>query len=128
MFGVLLPPSFKHAQHYAEPVNRRRNRQHLVTTRPTSAEKTPDEQDQTLVALPKLARWPRLRNTHLPEPTVGGLEVDPAGLGDQIGVKGLSVYSAFFAMEDLRCRVCGRASDTIDNAILHQRHARHYQA
>ena len=84
-----------------------------------SAEVTPDR------ALHELAKWLR---PHLPEPVVGGLDADPGGFTDQLGVKGLSVYSAFVDMEGLRCRVCSQASDTIDLAILHQRQRRHYRA
>ena len=81
------------------------------------------------MALCELAKWPGLQNALLPnsEPTVGGVEVDPVGLADQLGVKGLSVYSAFVDVDGLRCQVCGQSSDTIKTAIVHQRHMRHYQ-
>ena len=131
MFSVPLPPSFQQARHYAEA--ERGNGGHpcegLVNTHSPSAEVTPDEQAQTLVALRELAKWSLLRNALLPnaEPMVGGFEGDPAGLADQLGVKGLSVYSAFIDMDGLRCRICGQSSHTIDTAMLHQRHMRHYQ-
>ena len=97
---------------------------------PPSAEETPEEQAQRLEALRELAKWSRLRNALHPnsEPTVGGFEVDPAGVADRLGVKGLSVYSAFLDIDGLRCRICGQGSPTIDAAMLHQRHMRHYQA
>ena len=101
----------------------------LVNPHPFSAELTQDERARTL-ALRELAKWTRLRNARLPnlEPIVGGLEVDPAGHVDELGVKGLSAYSAFIDTEDgHRCRVCGQVSHTIDIAIVHQRHMRHYQ-
>ena len=128
MFGVPLPPSFWQARHYAERSNRGHPCEGLVSTHPPSAEGTP-EQARILVALREFAKWSRLRNALLPnsEPIVGGFEVDPAGLVDQLGVKGLSVYSVFVDVDGPRCRVCGQASDTIDTAIVHQRHMRHYQ-
>jgi len=119
-FGVLLPPSFEDARLYAECGNRRH--QPVMSIKSLSAEVTLGGWTRELRGL---AKW--LRPLH-PEPVVGGLEVDPAGLVDQIGVKGLSVYSAFVDMEGLRCRICGQGSDTIDMAILHQRHKRHHQA
>ena len=129
MFGVPLPPSFQHAKHYAERGNRGHPCEGLANTHPPSAERTPDELARALMALCELAKWTRLRNALLPdtEPTVGGVEVDPAGLADQLGVKGLSVYSAFVDVDGPRCRVCGQSSDTIETAIVHQRHMRHYQ-
>jgi len=87
----------------------------------------PDAQAQTLAALRELAKWLRLHSLHLPGPIVGGHAVDPAGLIDRLGIKGLSVYSAFIDMEYLRCRVCGHHSESISLAMLHQRHQRHYQ-
>lgn len=129
MCGVTLPPSLEEARHYAEQGNRRHPCQGLVSIHPPSAEVTPDELARRLAALRELAKWSRLRNALHPnsEPIVGGLEVDPAKIAEELGVKGLSVYSAFFDMDDLRCRVCGQVSDTIDSAIAHQRHMRHYQ-
>ena len=129
MFGVSLPPSFEQARRYAEwPNHRHRYCQRLVPTQPLSADVKPDEQAQTQAALNELAKWPRLRNALLPEPVVGGLEADPAGTIDRLGAKGLSGYTAFIDMEDLRCRICGQVSDTIEIAILHQRHVRHFRA
>jgi len=124
-FGVSLPPSFLQARNYAERANRRHHPQLLASIHPVSAEMTPD---QTLASLYELAKWPRLRNTIIPEPAVGGLEVDPAGIVDRLGIKGMSVYTAFIDRETLRCRVCGQGSDTMDVAVHHERHARHYQA
>lgn len=74
-----------------------------------------------------LAAWPRLRNAALPDPVVGGLESDPAGVADRLGVKGLSVYTSFIEMDSLRCRVCGDQSTETGLALLHQRHERHFQ-
>ena len=74
-----------------------------------------------------LATWSRLRNAGLPEPIVGGLDVDPTGVADRLGVKGLSVYTAFIEMESFQCRVCGVQSSGMALALLHQRHQRHFQ-
>jgi len=128
IFGVSLPLSVQHGRHYAERGNHRHQPQYLVSVHPHSAEVTTDERAQTLAGLSELAKWLRLQNAVLPEPLVGEHDVDPAGLIDQLGVKGLSAYSAFVDIEDLRCRICTQDSNTIDAAIHHQRHKRHLQA
>ena len=40
----------------------------------------------------------RLRDAGLPDPIVGGHNFDPTGIADRLGVKGLSVYTAFIEM------------------------------
>ena len=82
---------------------------------------------QILEDLRTLAAWPRLRDPTLPDPIVGDLESDPAGIADRLGVKGLSVYTAFIEMDSLQCRACGHQSGETALAILHQRHRRHFQ-
>ena len=96
---------------------------------PAEAEAIPesDTTAETLEDLHKLAAWPRLRNATLPDPLVGAVESDPAGAADQLGVKGLSVYTSFIEMESLQCRVCGDQSTQLGLAVLHQRHQRHFQ-
>ena len=74
-----------------------------------------------------LATWPRLRNAGMPDPIVGGLELDPTGVSDRLGIKGLSVYTAFIEGEFFRCRVCGERANGMSLALLHQRHRRHFQ-
>ena len=86
-----------------------------------------DHPDQILEDLRTLATWPRLLDATLPDPIVGELEYDPAGHADRLGVKGLSVYTAFIEVDSLKCRVCGVQSNGMADAILHQRHRRHFQ-
>jgi hypothetical protein len=102
---------------------------HSVSTSPPSAEVTrePDNTDRILEDLRALATWPRLRDATLPDPIVGGLESDPAGIADLLGARGSSVYTAFIEMDSLRCRACGHQSSEMTLAILHQRHRRHFQ-
>ena len=90
---------------------------------------TPDSETtaQILADLRVLAAWPRLRTATLPDPVVGGVDFDPAGIADRLGVKGLSVYTAFIERESHRCRVCGAQSSDMALALLHQRHQRHFQ-
>jgi len=74
-----------------------------------------------------LATWPRLRIATLPDPIVGGHDHDPTGVSERLGMKGLSVYSAFVEPESLRCHVCGDQSKDMALALLHQRLLRHFQ-
>lgn len=74
-----------------------------------------------------LATWLRLRDSTLPDPIVGGLENDPTGVTDRLGVKGLSAYTAFIDRESFQCRVCGVRSNGMGVALLHQRFRRHFQ-
>ena len=83
---------------------------------------------QILEDLRILANWPRLRDASLPDPVVGGRDnFDPTGVADRLGIKGLSVYSAFIEWESYRCYVCGERSNGMAQALLHQRHRRHFQ-
>ena len=83
--------------------------------------------DPDTAALRKLATSLRLRSNTLPELTVDGLESDPAGVADRLGMNGLSVYTAFIEKDSLRCRVCGDQSSQLTLAILHQRVYHHFQ-
>ena len=87
----------------------------------------PDGAAQLLEDLRKLASWPRLRIATLPDPVVGGHDFDPTGVSERLGMKGLSVYSAFVDRESYRCHVCGVRSQEMSLALLHQRHRRHFQ-
>ena len=69
----------------------------------------------------------QLRGLTVPDPIVGAVESDPAGVADGLGVKGMSVYSSFFELETLQCRVCGDQTSETGLALLHQRHQRHFQ-
>ena len=81
----------------------------------------------TLDELRTLAQWPRLRDQVLPSPTVGGIELDPSGVADRYGVKGMSVLTAFVNIENFSCRVCSFKAKGLAPALLHQRQARHFQ-
>ena len=94
---------------------------------PAEAAPNSDGTAQLLEDLRTLATWPRLRNTRLPDPVVGGHDFDPTGVADRLGMKGLSVYSAFVERESYRCHVCGVRSKGMALALLHQRHRRHFQ-
>ena len=100
-----------------------------LNTSPSSPSlvKESDDTAQILEDLRMLATWPRLRNATLPDPVVGGIDHDPTGVANRLGVKGLSVYTAFIERESLRCRVCGVPSSGMALALLHQRHQRHFQ-
>ncbi len=95
----------------------------------SSAEVAPqsDGTAQLLGDLRKLATWSRLRVASLPDPVVGGNDFDPTGVANRLGMKGLSVYSAFVDRESYRCHVCGIRSEGMSLALLHQRHWRHFQ-
>jgi len=86
-----------------------------------------DAKTQILNDLRTLATWPRLRIATLPDPIVGGLDPDPTGVSDRLGVKGMSVYTSFVERETFQCRVCGVRSSGTALALLHQRHRRHFQ-
>ena len=97
---------------------------HSVSTSAPSAEVT--QEPDIIKDLRVLARWLRLRNA-TPDPIVGDLEPDPAGIAERLSAKGLSVYTAIIEMDSLRCRACGHQSSAIELAILHQRRRRHFQ-
>jgi len=86
-----------------------------------------DANTQILSDLRTLATWLRLHVATLQDPIVGGLDFDPTGVSERLGVKGLSVYTSFIELETLRCRVCGVRSSRIALALLHQRDRRHFQ-
>jgi hypothetical protein len=121
-----IPPSFRYAERpqvnplhqYAFPPPR---------VPPVEVAPRSDATAQILTELRILATWPRLRVTTLPEPVVGGHDFDPTGISDRLGIKGLSVYSAFVERESFQCRVCGIRSKGMSLALLHQRHRRHFQ-
>jgi len=69
-----------------------------------------------------MAIWPRLRMATRPDPIVGEHDQDRTGVSEKLGMKGLSVYSAFVERESLRCSVCGIQSKDVALALLHQRH------
>jgi hypothetical protein len=121
-----LPISFLHAQFLAE----HQYSQPPLSTGPPPAGVAPSNVTAQIPEdLRTLASWPRLRNATLPDPIVGGIESDPAGIADRHGVKGMPVYTAFIDPDaDLpRCRVCGDQSSDMALATLHQRHERHFQ-
>jgi hypothetical protein len=129
--NISLPNSLYHARFLAEQLkpNTVPQHDHSPSTSPSSAEITQDSDAtaQDLENLRILAAWPRLHNASLPDAITGGIESDPGGIADQLGVKGLSVYTAFVEMESLRCHVCGERSSELALALLHQRHQRHFQ-
>ena len=94
---------------------------------PPEAALKPETENQILEDLRELAAWLRPRGGVLPDPIVGGLEFDPTGVTDRLGVKGMSVYTAFIDFDSLRCRICGAQSSAIELALLHQRTQRHFQ-
>ena len=124
-------PSFLHAQFFAEhsKPNTLPHYDLSPASSPSSAKVTPESETtaEILEDLRVLATWPRLRDVTLPEPVVGGLDLDPSGTLDRLGVKGLSVYTAFIERESHRCRVCGVPSSEMALALQHQRHERHFQ-
>lgn len=128
-----LPISFYHARFLAERISPNPlplpQNGHPLSTSPVSAEVTPepDAAARILEEVRALAIWLRLHQPTLQNLVVGGLESDPGGIADRLGVKGLSVYTAFIDMELLRCRVCGHQSNGIALAVLHQLHRRHFQ-
>jgi len=66
--------------------------------------------------------------TNAEEPIVGSVD-NPFPLADQYGIKGVSVLSVFFHHLDMSaftCHFCGDKRGTIDDALEHQRAARHY--
>jgi hypothetical protein len=87
--------------------------------RPASAEDVgaPKAQIQDLRTL---AQWLRLHDPTLPPPIVGDIESDPRGIADRYGVKGKTVLSSFFDMDELSCRVCAFKAETTQLALLHQ--------
>lgn len=121
--------SLRYAQLLSERPNSNLLHQCDQTPRLSSAKVAPqpDGTAQLLEDLRKLATWPRLRVATLPDPVVGGHDVDPTGVSDRLGMKGLSVYSAFVDRESYRCHVCGVRSEGMSLALLHQRHRRHFQ-
>jgi len=128
---IQLPISFCHARFLAGQLkaNTLPQTDHPPSISPSPAEVTHESNTtaQNLEDLRRLAAWPRLRDATLPDSITGGLESDPGGIADQLGVKGLSVYTAFVDMESLRCHVCGEQSSELALALLHQRHQRHFQ-
>ena len=65
-----------------------------------------------------------------PEPIVGSID-SPFPFADKYGIKGLSILSAFFDhldMESFTCHFCNDKRITIDDALVHQRTARHYHS
>lgn len=62
-----------------------------------------------------------------PEPIVGSID-NPFPSLDKYGLKGVSILSIFFDYLDadtFTCRLCNYKCDSIDNALEHQRAARH---
>ena len=131
--NVSLPISLHHARLFADHLkpNPLPEYYHPPSTCLSSTDITVAQESNTttqvLEDLHTLAAWLRLRDPTLPDPIVGDLETDPAGIADRLGVKGLSVYTAFIEMESLRCRVCGHQSKETACAIRHQRRRRHFQ-
>jgi hypothetical protein len=125
-----FPTSIHYAQFLFEraKINPPRQYDH-PPLRVSPAEVAPDSDPETQILkdLRKLATWWRLRIATLPDPIVGGHDPDPTEVSDKLGVKGLSVYTAFVEPESLRCRVCGVQSSEMALALLHQRHRRHFQ-
>jgi hypothetical protein len=57
------------------------------------------------------------------EPTIGSLD-NPFAFVDSLGIRGVSVLSAFFEytdMETFTCTFCGDTQTTIEDAVAHQR-------
>ena len=66
-------------------------------------------------------------DTH-PEPIVGSIE-NPFSFAEKYGVRGVSILSVFFDhldMDTFTCHFCKDKHVTIDDALEHQRVARHY--
>ncbi len=66
-------------------------------------------------------------DTH-PEPIVGSID-NPFSLAEKYGVRGVSILSVFFdhlGMDTFTCHFCKDSHVTIDDALEHQRVARHY--
>lgn len=125
-----IPLSFQYAQSLAErPIGNPPHQYDHPPPRVSPAEVAPnsDGTAQLLEDLRILATWPRLRVATLPDPVVGGHDFDPTGVADRLGMKGLSVYSAFVERESYRCHVCGVQSKGMSLALLHQRNRRHFQ-
>ena len=73
----------------------------------------------------------RLLNDYLevhPEPIIGAID-NPFPFADKYGIKGISILSVFFDnldMDNFTCRFCYDQHDSVDDALEHQRTARHY--
>jgi hypothetical protein len=64
----------------------------------------------------------------LPEPIVGSID-NPFSFAEKYGIRGASILSVFFdhvGMDTFTCHFCKDEHDTIDDALEHQRTARHY--
>ena len=81
---------------------------------PPSAGVTPEEQAESLVALRELAKWSRLLNALHPN-------------SEPRSIRRVSQTNLESRACPCACRICGQGSPTIDAAMLHQRHMRHYQ-
>jgi hypothetical protein len=70
-------------------------------------------------------------NEHLeihPEPIVGSID-NPFPFADKYGIRGVSILSVFFdhlGMDTFTCHFCKDKRATIEDALEHQRIARHY--
>lgn len=65
--------------------------------------------------------------TH-PEPIVGSID-NPFSFAEKYGVRGVSILSVFFDHTDMdifTCHFCTDEHVTIDDALEHQRFARHF--
>ena len=63
-----------------------------------------------------------------PEPIIGSID-NPFPFADEYGIKGLSILSAFIDILDMdtfTCRFCSEQHDSVDDALNHQRTARHF--
>jgi hypothetical protein len=63
-----------------------------------------------------------------PEPIIGSID-NPLQMADKYGIKGVSILSVFFDnldMDTFTCRLCFDQRDSIEDALEHQRTARHY--
>ena len=73
----------------------------------------------------------RLLNDYLeahPEPITGAID-NPFPFADKYGIKGISILSVFFDnldMDTFTCRFCYDQHESVDDALEHQRTARHY--